>query len=230
VTSNTWGSRYPFEQNSPPIADALVNWQDFSDEPVRQDAQFGLVAAILGAESIGPGAYLGCWEWRDTTGVGIDGAGYTDRALRLWRLPVEQHLVQAGQVLPPDVFAWNIVATNSSSELNDNGLAMEAGEHIVALTPWLDMRTTSTMSQIALNIQLNDASTSLNALRQTSIWLFNWQTRTFDQVVADASQTTTQNTHTGPYLSPSGQIVMKFVCNADSLTLSRLATSVEVPK
>ncbi|MCL6510588.1 MAG: hypothetical protein K6U78_07860 [Anaerolineae bacterium] len=230
VTSNTSGGRYPFEQNSPSISDALVNWQDFSDEPIRQDAQFGLVTAVFGAEGIGPGVYLGCWEWRDTTGVGIDGAEYTDRALRLWRLPVEQHLVEAGEVLPPDMFTWNVVATNSSSELNDNGLSMEPGEHIVALTPWLDVRTTSATSQIALNVEFNDASTSLSALRDASIWLFNWQTRAFDQVVTDASQTATQNTHTGPYLSSGGQIIMKFVSATDSLTLSRLATSVEVPK
>jgi len=229
-TSSMRGSRYPFEQNSPPITDALVNWQDFSDEPIRQDAQAGLVTAIFGAESVGPGAYLGCWEQRDTTGVSIDGAEYTDRALRLWRLPVEQHLVEAGQGLPPDVFTWNVVATSSSSELNDNGLSMELGEHIVALTPWLDVRTTSAVARIALNIELNNASTSLSALGQTSIWLFNWQTRAFDQVVADASEMATQNAHVGPYLSPGGQILIKFVCGADSLTLSRLATSVEVPR
>lgn len=227
---NLAGSAYPFEQNTPPLADALVNWQDFSDEPIRQDAQFGLVSAVFGAEGVGPGVYLGCWEWRDATGAQIEGADYTDRALRLWRLPVEQHLVAAGEVLPPDVFTWNIVATDAGVELNDNGLLMEPGEHIIALTPWLDVRMTSTTARIALNIEFDNASTSLSALRDASIALFNWQTRAFEEVINDASDLTTQNTHTGPYLSPGGQIFMKFISPTDSLTLTRLATSAEVPK
>ncbi len=228
--SNVIGSKYPFEQNTPPLADALVNWQDFSDEPIRQDAQFGLVTAVFGAEGVGPGVYLGCWEWRDETAARIEGADYTDRALRLWRLPVEQHLVAAGEVLPPDVFTWNVVATTASSELNDNGLSMEPGEHVIALTPWLDLRTTSTTAQIALNIEFDVASTSLSALRDTSIALFNWQTRAFEEVVQDASETATQNAHLGPYLSPGGQVIMKLAFTADSLTLSRVATSIEMPK
>ncbi len=224
------GSAYPFEQNTPPLADALVNWQDFSDEPIRQDAQFGLVSTVFGAESVGPGVYLGCWEWRDETGAQIEGADYTDRALRLWRLPVEQHLVAAGEMLPPDVFTWNIIATNAGAELNDNGLLMETGEHIIALTPWLDVRTTNTMSQITLNIEFDNASTSLSALRDASIALFNWQTRAFEAVINDASDLTTQNTHSGPYLSPGGQIFIKVSSPTDSLTLIRLATSAETPK
>ncbi|BCX02464.1 MAG: hypothetical protein KatS3mg053_0402 [Candidatus Roseilinea sp.] len=228
--SNLPGSKYPFEQNTPPLADALVNWQDFSDEPIRQDAQFGLVSAVFGAEGVGPGVYLGCWEWRDETGAQIEGADYTDRVLRLWRLPVEQHLVAAGEVLPPDVFTWNVVATTAGTELNDNGLLLGPGEHLIALTPWLDVRTTSATSQIALNIEFDSASTSLSALRDASIALFNWQTRTFDEVVSDAAEIATQNTHAGPYLSPGGQIVLKFTSPNDSLTLSRLAPSVEVPK
>ncbi|MFC1463889.1 MAG: hypothetical protein ACFLMY_03475 [Candidatus Brachytrichaceae bacterium NZ_4S206] len=227
---NVAGSSYPFEQNTPPLADALVNWQDFSDEPIRQDAQFGLVSAIFGAEGVGPGVYLGCWEWRDETGAQIEGADYTDRALRLWRLPVEQHLVSAGEVLPPDIFTWNIVATNAGTELNDNGLLMESGEHIIELTPWLDVRTTGTTARIALNIEFDNASTSLSALRDASIALFNWQTRVFEEVVNDASDLTTQNIHTGPYLSPGGRIFVKFISPTDSLTLTRLATSVEAPK
>ncbi|MCS6846724.1 MAG: hypothetical protein RMN52_03295 [Anaerolineae bacterium] len=228
--ANPGGSKYPFEQNTPPLADALVNWQDFSDEPTRQDAQFGLVSTVFGAEGIGPGVYLGCWEWRDETGAQIEGADYTDRALRLWRLPVGQHLVEAGEVLPPDVFTWGVVATDAGVELNDNGLLMEPGEHIIALTPWLDVRTTSVTSRISLNIEFDSASTSLSALRDTSIALFNWQTGDFDEVVNDAAEITTQNTHTGPYLSPGGQIFMKFISPTDSLTLTRLATSVEMPR
>ncbi len=220
--------KYPFEQNTPPLADALVHWQDFSDEPIRQDAQFGLVSAIFGAESAGPGVYLGCWEWRDETGAQIAGASYTDRALRLWRLPVEQHLAAAGETLPPDIFTWNIIATNARIELNDNGLLMEPGEHIIALIPWLDMRAASTMALIALNIEFDSASTSLSALQDASIALFNWQTRAFEAVINDASDLTTQNTHSGPYLSPSGQIFIKVSSPMDSLTLTRLATSAEV--
>lgn len=221
---------YPFEQNALPLTDALVNWQDFIDEPTRQDAQFGLVSAIFGAEGIGPGIYLGCWEWRDETGAQIEGADYTDRALRLWRLPVEQHLVKAGETLPPDIFTWNVIATDAGNELNDNGLRMEAGEHIIALTPWLDVRTTNMTCRVALNIEFDNASTSLSALRDASIALFNWQTRAFEVVVNDASDLAAQNTHTGPYLSPGGQILLKINTPTDSLTLSRLGTSAEWPE
>ncbi len=224
------GRRYPFEQNTPSLVDALVHWQDFNDEPIRQDAQFGLVSAIFGAESVGPGVYLGCWEWRDETGAQIAGADYTDRALRLWRLPVEQHLVAAGETLPPDIFTWNIIATNAGGELNDNGLRMAPGEHIIALTPWLDVRATSTTALIKLNIEFDSASTSLSALQDASIALFNWQTRAFEAVINDASDLATQNTLSGPYLSPGGQILIKVSSPTDSLTLTRLAASAEAPK
>ncbi|MFN4293983.1 MAG: hypothetical protein ACK4JD_07615, partial [Thermoflexales bacterium] len=222
--------RYPFEQNTPPLVDALVHWQNFNDEPIRQDAQFGLVSAIFGAESVGPGVYLGCWEWRDETGAQIAGANYTDRALRLWRLPVEQYLVAPGETLPPDIFTWNIIAANAGVELNDNGLLMERGEHIIALTPWLDVRATSTTAQITLNIEFDSAGTSLSALRSASIALFNWQTRAFEVVINDASDLASQNAHSGPYLSPGGQIFVKVSSPTDSLTLTRLATSAKAPK
>ncbi|MCS7056873.1 MAG: hypothetical protein NZM18_11960 [Thermoflexales bacterium] len=224
------GRAYPFEQDALPLTDALVNWQDFSDEPIRQDAQFGLVSAVFDAEAIGPGVYLGCWEWRDETGAQIAGADYTDRALRLWRLPVEQHLIGPGQMLPPDVFTWNIIATSASVELNDDGLLIEPGEHIIALVPWLDVRATGRTSRVMLNIEFNNARTSLDALRAASIALYNWQTRNYDVVVDDASDLAAHNAHTGPYLSSGGQIFIKLVSPTDSLTLYRLATTVEIPR
>jgi hypothetical protein len=224
------GSEYPFEQFGPSTTDALVNWQSFSDEPIRQDALFGLVSTVFGADAVGAGAYLGCWENRDTTGAQVDGADYTDRALRVWRLPMQAHLVEKGEALPPDVFTWNIVTTNSSSELNDNGLALEPGEHILALTPWVDLRTSGITSTVALNIDFDTNSTGLSGLRDTAIALFNWQTRAFDDVIDDASDLAAQNTHTGPYVSPAGQIVMKLNSLSESITLNRVATSAEMSK
>lgn len=228
-SSNPLEGKYPFEQNAPPIADALVNWQDFSDEPIRRDAQFGLVTAVFGAESAGPGVYLGCWEQRDDSGAQVAGGEYTDRALRLWHLPVEEHLAEAGEALPPDIFTWNIVNTSSSAELNDNGLTLEPGKHIIALTPWLGLRTTNMTATITLNIEFDAASTSLSGLRDTRIALYNWRTRSFDEVVSNAAETA-QDAVTGPYLSAGGQIVMRFESLTDSLTLRRLAPEIEVSR
>jgi hypothetical protein len=227
ATPNTsGGSQYPFEQIGPSTTDALVNWQNFADEPIRQDAMFGLVATVFGADAVGSGVYLGCWESRDDTGAQVEGADYTDRGLRVWRLTVQGHLVQKGEILPPDVFTWNTITTSSSTELNDNGLSFEPGQHIVALTPWLDLRTDGITSTVALNVEFDTNSTGLSGLRDTTIELFNWQTRAFEEVVNDASDLAGQNTHTGPYLSPAGQIVMKLNALSESVVLNRLATSV----
>jgi hypothetical protein len=148
----------------------------------------------------------------------------------VWRVPVESHLIEAGEALPPDVFTWNVVTTNSSSELNDNGLSLEPGQHLIALSPWLDLRTTQPDATVALNLEFDTASSSLPGLRDTSVALYNWQTREFDQVIDSADDTAAQNAHTGPYLSPAGQIVMKLAPASESITLSRLATAVEIPK
>jgi hypothetical protein len=222
--------KYPFEQNGPSVQDALVNWQEFTDEPARQDALNGLVATVFGAESPGAGAYVGCWEPRDTSGAVVTGADYTDRTMRVWRVPVDSHLIETGEALPPDVFTWNVVATNSSSELNDNGLSLEPGDHIVALSPWLDLRTTRADATVALNLEFDTTSSSLPGLRDTSVALYNWQSREFDQVIDGADNTAAHNTHTGPYLSPAGQVVLKLSPASESVTLSRVATSVEIAK
>lgn len=221
---------FPFEQNGPPIQDALVNWQTFSDEPVRQEALNAVVGAVFGVESPGSGAYVGCWEPRDMTGASVFGADYTDRTVHVWRVPVEGHLIEPGQALPPDVFTWNVITTNSSSEPNDSGLALEPGDHIIALTPWLDLRTTQADATVALNLEFDSTNSSLPGLRDTTVALYNWQTRTFDPAIENADDTAAQNTHTGPYLSPAGQVVIKVSPASESVTLSRVATSVEMPK
>ncbi len=208
----------------------MVNWQDFSDDRVRQEAYFGLIATVFGSESAGAGAFVGCWEARDTTDATIDGADYTDRTARIWRVPVKGHVTIEGESLPPDVFAWNVVTTSSSSELNDDGVLFEPGEHIISLTPWFDLRTSAVTATVAMNLDFNINASSLQGLRDTTISLYNWQTRAYDRVIDQADDSASQNAIPGPYVSPSGQVSMKLSVNSESITLSRIAPRVEMVK
>jgi hypothetical protein len=221
--------RFPFEQNGPPVTDALVNWQTFTD-PLPQDAAVGLVATVFGTESIGSGAYVGCWEMRDTSRTEIDTAEYTDQALRIWRVPVQSHLVQAGESLPADVFAWSILSTSASSELNDSGLLLEPGTHMLALTPWFEMRLGRQTPLVALNLTFDTSSSFQIGLEQTRISLYNWETREYVEVVANADELARQNVAAGPYVSPAGQIIARIEVGEESINLSRVATTVEMGK
>lgn len=225
--SNT-GDEFPFEQNGPPITDAMVNWQEYDDTRVRQDANYGLIASVFGAEAAGAGAFIGCWEARDTTGATIEGADYTDRSARIWRVPIKGYVTAEGESLPPDVFAWNVVTSSSSSELNDDGILFEPGEHIISLTPWFDLRTNALTSTVAMNLDFNVNASSLQGMRDTTIALYNWQTRNYDQVIDQADDSASQNAIAGPYVSPSGQVNMKLSVNSESITLSRIAPRVQM--
>jgi len=225
-TPRVWDMRYPFEQVAQPIGDALVHWQDFGDDLTRKEAQFGLVAAVLGADSIGPGVYLGCWEQNDASGLRVADADYTDQTLRLWRLPVAQHLASAGQPLPAEIFTWHVAATSGSVDLWNNGLTLQRGEHLLLLAPWFDLRTVSSNAQIALNLAFDTASSSTEGPARASAWLFNWQTRVFDQVATSLADISAQHVHTGPYLAPDGRILIKISVPSDSVTLSQLAPTV----
>ncbi len=231
AAANTSASseRFPFEQNGPPTTDAMVNWQVMNDA-LRQDAQFGLVATVFGGDSIGSGAYVSCWELRDTSAAQIATADYTDRAVRVWRVPVQAHLTQPGESLPPDAFSWNIVATNTTSELNDNGLVLEPGSHIFAITPWFDIRTGSQTPLVALNLTFDSSGSFTSALAQTTIWLYDWRAQKYVQIVKAADDLAAQNVAAGPYVSPAGQIFMRIDSATESITLNRVATSVEMGK
>ena len=167
---------------------------------------------------------------RDTSGASIANADYTDRALRIWRVPVQGHLAGAGESLPPDVFSWSVLATTSSSELNDNGLSLEPGSHIVALTPWFDLRIGAQTPLIALNLSFNTNNSSATGLQQTSVALYNWRERKYVRVVDAADNIATQNTIAGPFVSPAGQIVMRIDSASEAITLERIATTVEMGK
>ncbi len=228
--SSGTATEFPFEQNGAPISDAMVNWQDFSDERVRQDAYFGLISTVFGSETAGAGAFIGCWESRDATGAQINGADYTDRAARIWRVPVKRHVTAEGESLPPDVFMWNVIASSSTSELSDNGLLFEPGEHIISLTPWFDLRTSAITSTIALNLSFNINASSLQGLRDTAVRLYNWRTQTYDPVIQHADDSATQNAITGAYVSPSGQINLKLSVNSESITLNGIAPRIEMKR
>jgi hypothetical protein len=178
---------------------------------------------------VGNGVYLGCWEKRDVTGAQVNGAEYTDRGLRLWRLPAASWLVKSGQILPPDVFTWNVIASSSSTEFTDNGLSIEPGQHIIGLSPWFEMRTTTPTSTVSLNMGFDQAASSLSGLRETSIWLYNWQMQEYEKVIEHADEMSESDEHTGPYLSPSGELRIKIDSPTESLTLNHIGTTVKVP-
>ncbi len=145
-------------------------------------------------------------------------------------MPVQAHLTQPGESLPPDAFAWNIVATTATSELNDNGLVLEPGSHILAITPWFDVRTGPQTPLVALNLTFDGSGSFASALAEATISLYDWRAGKYVKVVNAADDIAAQNVAAGPYVSPAGQILVRIDSGSESITLNRVATSVEMGK
>jgi hypothetical protein len=213
----------PFDLVGEPVTNGLVNWREFPrNDNLTQEAEHGLVFSVLGDERIGAGVYVACWVEGVADGISasarVPGAEYTDRTLLLWRVPVQSALAEKGALLTPDVFAWSLFASGTSANFSDQGLALEAGEHLIDFSPWLDVRPSG--NAISLTLTTAFENTPSSALKRTSIQIFDWDAKKFMPLADDADVLTGIDDFSGAFLSPSGNIRLKFIVQDDTVTLS----------
>ncbi len=230
-SSSSGSTTPPFDLAGEPITSGLVNWREFPrSDTLTQEAEHGLVFAVLGDERIGVGAHVACWaEGEGASALAsahVAGAEYTDRSLLIWRVPVQSALAEKDTLLPPDVFAWSLFASGTSANFSDQGLALEAGEHIIDLSPWLDLRPAS--SAISLTLDTAFEGTPLSALKRTAIEIFDFRAQKFVMLAEDVTVLTGSDAFSGSYLSPVGGIRLKLVAQDDTVTLSDLAVRVKL--
>jgi hypothetical protein len=221
--------RSAFDMDGAPLADALLNWRDFGQDRLVEQAERNLVAAVFenADSSIGTGIHLACWELQDRTGAEVAGGNYTDRGLRIWRLPVRPFLLQNGMTLPVDVYAWAVLSSQSSANLAESGLSMEPGQHILGLSPWMGIRTTGPVTvSLAVGTGVNSA---LSALRNTTVSLYDWQAGQFTRVISGLNTTSSDVAVSGAYVSPAGEIRARIDVVDDQITLTNFEAHVRAP-
>ncbi len=220
--------REPFDLAGAKVVEMLIGWRDYGQDDMRAAAEGNLVFALFGQPSdrLGHGVNLACWDVVDRSGAGAEGASYTDRGLRVWRLPVHPYLVDIRAtggpevVAPPDVFAWEVRATSSSARLTDAGLNLSPGQHVLGFSPWLGLRTTGPLT-VALEYEFS-SSTRLSDLRDTTFWVYDWQARAYTQVITGVSSSGGQGVVYGAYVSPAGEVRVRVDNEAGLVTLSNV--------
>ncbi len=220
-------TRLPFDLNGDPITNALVNWKESNRDDLNWQAEYGLVYNLLGEERLGAGAHIACWNLPNTSAIALAGAGYTDRTLHVWRMPVQTLLATPGTRLPSDAFTWNVINSSSLASFDDQGMILEHGQHIIAFSPWLPVRSTGNTVELVLQTAFNP-STPLPALRATQLSLFNWRTQRYQKVVTSADILRGRDMVRGPFLSASGEVRLRIDVNGDPISLTDLGASVQV--
>lgn len=219
----------PFDMDGASLAEAILNWRDYRDDRLQEQAERGLVTTVFYDPDarIGYGVNLACWEDQDRLGIQVNDASYTDQGLRIWRLPIRPFLARPGTVLPADAFIWDVLSSSSSVAMDENGLDMEMGDHIIGFTPWLSTRAGGIVS-VTLNVEANP-NTPMPTLLGSSIWLYDWKTLQFTQIPAGISISNEETETSGAYLSPAGELRMRVNVREGPLTLTNIQAKVQVP-
>ncbi len=223
--------RDPFDMGGAKVIDMLIGWRDYGQDTMRAAAEANLVFALFGqpADRLGQGVNLACWDGLDRSGAGVEGASYTDRGLRVWRLPVQPYLIDvratgAPEVAaPPDVFTWQIRATSSSARLTEAGLNLAPGRHVLGFSPWLGLRMTGPIT-VVFQYEFS-GSTRLSDLRETTFWVYDWQAGAYTQFVSGVNSPSGQAAVHGPYVSPAGEVRVRVDNESGLLTLSNAQIS-----
>lgn len=226
--------REPFDMAGAKVVEMLVGWHDYGQDDMRAAAEGNLVFALFGRPSdrLGQGVNLACWDVADRSGAGAEGASYTDRGLRVWRLPVQPYLIDvratdAPQVAaPPDVFAWEIRATSSSARLTDGGLSLSPGRHVLGFSPWLGLRTTGPLT-VVFEYEFSN-STRLSDVRDTTFWIYDWRARGYTRMITEAGSFAGQGVARGAYVSPAGEVRVRVDNEAGPVMLSNAQVSLRL--
>ena len=226
--------REPFDMAGAKAVEILIGWRDYGQDDMRALAESSFVFALFGwpDDRLGHGVNLACWEASDRSGARVEGASYTDRGLRIWRLPVQPYLLDsrvagaATIAAPPDVFSWEVRATSSSARLTDAGLNLSPGRHVLGFSPWLGLRTTGPIT-VVIEYEFS-SSTRLSDLRETTFWVYDWQARAYTQVITGVSSFSGQGVAHGVYASPAGEVRVRVDNEAGVVTLSNAQVSLRV--
>ncbi|HEY3290555.1 MAG TPA: hypothetical protein VGK87_10550 [Anaerolineae bacterium] len=219
-------SRLPFDMDGASLAQITLNWRDYGDNRLAEQAERGLVTAIFNypSASAGSGVSLACWESNDRAGAQVADASYTDRGLRIWRLPVHSYLAAPQSTLPADAFIWNVTSSSSAVSLDQNGLTMQPGEHIVAMSPWMNVRASGNATVI-LDFAATTNGTSA-ALRNSNVSLYDWSAQKFTQVITSTAVPASGLRISGAYVSPTGEIRLRVNVRDDDILMTAVQTGV----
>ena len=219
----------PFDMDGASLSEILLNWRDFGNDRLREDAERSLLTSIYNNPDagIGIGVNLACWENLDRVGAQVAEATYTDRGLRIWHLPVKSILTSKGTILPPDVFSWSVLASSSSVALDQSGLTLQPGAHIIGFTPWLSTRNSGNVN-LSFEIEAS-TNTSAAAMHGTSVYLYDWSAQSFTNVITRVMGSQTRVQVSGAYLSPSGEMRVRMDVAEDEFNLTNIEGVVSVP-
>lgn len=199
----------------------LVEWRDYGSDKTDKDNDVGLLSATFGdlRSQAGLGATLACWEKTNRSNVQFDDAQYSDRGLRMWDVPLQTLTVQPDMAIPADLYTWNVASSTSAAIVNDAGLSLEAGKHVFAFTPWLPVRSTSTNANLRISLEFSNSS-SRQVLRESSIWIYDWQTQKYLRVRSSIQVANSTFTVPGNYVSPTGEVRMLIDIGSEVLSLT----------
>jgi len=215
----------PFDLSGASMHDALIGWRDYAGDRLAAIAEGGFVGALFAEAGarLGDGVMLACWESADHSGIAVDGAQYTDRGLRTWRLPVRNYLPSGDSALPPDAFSWTLRASSSSARMDSRGLTLEPGQHVFGFAPWFGVRVSGDTT-VTIDYVFGDG-TRLSDLRDTSLWLYEWEAARYIQVVGGAMSDDAQVSATGAFVSPAGEVRVRVDNPSRQVTVSNLQAS-----
>ncbi len=219
----------PFDLSGASMYDALIGWRDYSGNRLAAIAEGGFVGALFAEAGarLGDGVMLACWEATDRSGIAVDGARVTDRGLRAWRLPVRNYLPGSASIIPPDAFAWSLRASSSSARPDASGLILEPGQHVFGFTPWFGVRAGADAT-VTVEYTFGDG-TRLSSLDDTSLWLYEWDSAQYIQVVGGAMSNDARVSATGAFVSPAGELRVRVDNPARQVSLSNLQVSFQTP-
>jgi hypothetical protein len=220
------GSRFLYSTGDY-LNNVIIDWRDFSADKTLKDTDTAILAAAFGdaRSQAGLGATLACWESINRTNVQFDSANYWDRGLRMWEVPVKGMTVQAGMAIPADLYNWNVLSSSTAATINDTGMSLEAGKHVLSFTPWVPIRTTTNSASVQMSFEFGSNSSRLS-LRESSVWLFDWQLQKYARVRQSINVNTPTFNAPGNYVSPLGEMRMLIDVGAEVLALNDMRVSV----
>jgi len=221
--------RSAFDTNGASLAEAILNWRRFDNDRLTEQAERGLLLSIYNNPdvSLGNGVSIACWENQDRVGVEVIGADYTNRGLRIWRLPTQTYLAKPGTLLQANEFEWSVLSSSSIIALDTNGMDMDAGTHLLSFTPWINTRATGN-AEVSIKVSTS-VNTSFSALRGSSLWLYDWSALKFTQVITTLAGSDVSARVTGAYLSPAGDLRARLDVSEEQITLTNIQADVRIP-
>lgn len=212
----------PFDNPGNNVADMVLARRVFYPSDLREAADRGLVGAFFSPTSRGgEGMLLMCWETRERAPTSVDGATYVDRGLRIWRLGLPPFQPARGQKISSEMFEWSVAASSSTVGWTSEGLLLNPGAHVLVLRPWTDARFPTTAISATLRTEFTTNSPSA-ALTQSLVSLYDWNANRFGPIRAGlaARGPATLSPANGDFVSPSGEIIVRFDIVGDAVTLN----------